>query len=106
VNSVLDPLVPAMVAAVRHWGPVTIAHDRQIMLPARRIERIQELCRGRLHGVRFLDAESHPQIQIADILAGTVRHIAEHRDPALTPLIAYFVDPTSVLAAESAAADG
>ena len=73
-----------MVAAVRHWGPVTVVHDRQIMLPARRIERIRELCEGRLAGVRFTDAESHPPIQIADILAGTVRHIAEHGDPVLT----------------------
>ncbi len=113
VNSVLDPLVPALVAAVRHWGPVTVVHDRQIMLPARRIERIQELCEGRLAGVRFRDAESQPQIQIADILAGTVRHIAEHRDPVLTELAASYVDPTSILvsampapAAGSAAADG
>lgn len=113
VNSVLDPLVPAMVAAVRHWGPVTIVHDRQVMLPARRIERIQELCGGRLAGVRFIDAQSHPQIQIADILAGTVRHLAEHGDPARAELIKSYVDPCSVLvssgpapAAEIAAADG
>ena len=105
VNSVLDPLVPALVAAVRHWGPVTVVHDRQIMLPARRIERIQELCGGRLAAVRFADAESCPRIQIADILAGTVRHIAEHRDPALTGLIGSFVDPGSVLVAAHAAAD-
>ena len=121
VNSVLDPLVPALVAAVRHWGPVTVVHDRQIMLPARRIERIRELCEGRLAGVRFADAESHPPIQIADILAGTVRHIAEHRDPVLTELIGSYVDQTSILvspaptpvstpapasASERAAADG
>jgi hypothetical protein len=113
LNSVLDPLVPALVAAVRHWGPVTVVHDRQIMLPARRIERIRELCGGRLAGVRFADAESNPQIQIADILAGTVRHIAEHDDPVLTELAASYLDETSILvteipepAAESAAADG
>ena len=101
VNSVLDPLVPALVAAVRRWGPVTVAHDRQVMLPARRVDHIRELCGGRLAGVRFLDAESHPRIQVADILAGTVRHIAEQElagrgDPALTALARPFVDCTSV----------
>lgn len=101
VNSVLDPLVPALVAAVRRWGTVTVVHDRQVMLPARRIERIRELCGGRLAGVRFLDAESHPRIQVADILAGTVRHIAEreltgHGIAELTALARPFVDSTSV----------
>ncbi len=101
VNSVLDPLVPALVAAVRRWGPVTVVHDRQIMLPARRIAHVRELCGGRLGGVRFLDAESHPRIQVADMLAGTVRHIAEREltgrgDPALTALARPFLDSTSV----------
>lgn len=101
VNSVLDPLVPALVAAVRRWGPVTVVHDRQVMLPDRRIDRIRELTGGRLAGVRFLDAESHPRIQVADILAGTVRHIAEREltgdgDPTLTALARPFADSTSV----------
>ena len=102
VNTVLDPLVPALVAAVARWGPVTVVHDRQIMLPARRIAWIRELTGGRLAGVRFADVESHPQIQVADMLAGTVRHIAERElagrgDPVLTALARPFVDPTSVL---------
>ena len=101
VNSVLDPLVPALVAAVRHWGPVTVLHDRQIMLPARRIERIRELSEGRLAAIRFRDAESHPQIQVADMLAGTVRHIAEleltgRGDPVLTGLAGPYLDPASI----------
>jgi hypothetical protein len=36
-RSVLDPLVPAIVAAVKHWGPTDIAHDRQTQLPPRRV---------------------------------------------------------------------
>jgi len=101
VNSVLDPLVPALVAAVRRWGPVPVVPDRQVMLPARRVDHIRELCGGRLAGVRFLDAESH-RIQVADILAGTVRHIAERElagrgDPRLTARARPFVDSTSVL---------
>jgi hypothetical protein len=90
-NSVLDPLVPAIVAEVGHWGPVAIAHDRQTQLPPRRLQRIAERCGGDLLGVRFLDAESHPEIQIADILAGTVRRITEDGDPAPLRLLPPYV---------------
>jgi hypothetical protein len=97
-NSVLDPLVPAIVAAVRHWGPVRIAHDRQTQLSQPRIARLMELCDGRLGGVRFLNAESHPQIQLADILAGTVRKIAsdDRADPRLAELAHPYIDATSI----------
>ncbi|MEU4241200.1 DUF3800 domain-containing protein [Actinoplanes sp. NPDC026619] len=84
-RSVLDPLVPAIVAAVTHWGPVTIAHDRQTQLPPRRIEILKERCPMR--DIRFLEAEAHPEIQIADILAGTVRAITESGDAALAGLL-------------------
>jgi hypothetical protein len=102
VNTVLDPLVPALVAAVDRWGPVRVLHDRQIMLPERRIARIRELCDGRLIGVQFVDAESHPQIQVADILAGTVRYVASrelagHGDPVLTALARPYVHAGSIL---------
>jgi hypothetical protein len=98
-NSVLDPLAPSIVAAVRFWGPAMIAHDRQTQLPAARIAHIQELCDGKLAGMRFLDATSHPQIQLADILAGTVRAIlsAGWADPSLTALAQAYVDPTSIV---------
>ena len=102
VNTVLDPLVPALVEATRHWGRVTVLHDRQVMLPARRVEMIRERSGGRLAGIRFLDVASHPQIQVADMLAGTVRQIAERElagtgDPALTALARPFVHPNSLL---------
>ena len=50
--------------------------------------------------MRFLDAYS-PRIQVADILAGTVRLIAEREltgrgEPDLTALARPFVDSTSV----------
>jgi len=90
-RSILDPLVPAIAAAVRHWGPVTVAHDRQTQLPPRRIAVLRARCRGDLHEIRFLDAESHPEIQIADILAGTVRRIAEGDVPALRGLLAPYL---------------
>ena len=87
VNTVLDPLVPALLAVARQWGPVAVAHDRQIMLPARRVAHLRELSGGLLAEVRFADLESYPQIQVADMLAGTVRWIAEHPDAGLTSLI-------------------
>jgi hypothetical protein len=88
-RSVLDPLVPAIVAAVAHWGPVAIAHDRQTQLPPRRLEVLRSLCPVR--EIRFLDATSHPQIQVADILAGTVRAITESEDDELRPLVAPYL---------------
>jgi hypothetical protein len=94
VNSVLDPLVPALAAAARRWGPVTVLHDRQIMLPARRVERIRELSGGLLSEVRFVDVNSHARIQIADMLAGTVRWIVEHPEAGLTGLAEpYLAEP-------------
>jgi Protein of unknown function (DUF3800) len=100
-NSVLDPLVPAIVAAVRHWGPVRVAHDRQTQLPAPRLVRLQELCGDRLIGLRFVDAVSDPRIQLADMLAGTVRAIAAddwdgRGDPVLADLARPYIAPSSV----------
>jgi hypothetical protein len=88
-RSVVDPLVPAIVAAVAHWGPVAIAHDRQTQLPPRRLEILRARCPVR--EIRFLDAESHPQIRLADILAGTVRAITESGDDELGPLVAPYL---------------
>jgi hypothetical protein len=106
-NSVLDPLVPAIVAAVDYWGPVKVAHDRQTQLPSARVARLKELCGDRLAGVRFLDAKSHPQIQLADILAGTVLKIASdgrdgHADPVLAELARPYVDASSIRPASTA----
>ena len=42
-------------------------------------------------GFRFLDAESHPQIQLADILAGTVRAITETGDDERGPSVAPYL---------------
>jgi hypothetical protein len=106
-NSVLDPLVPAIVAAVDHWGQVTVAHDRQTQLPAARVARLKELCGDRLVGLRFLDAGSHPQIQLADILAGTIRKIASDQrdgraDPMLAELARPYIGASSIMPASAA----
>ncbi len=92
VNSVLDPLVPALLAAARRWGPVTVRHDRQIMLPPRRVEHLRELSGGLLLGLRFADLDSHAPIQVADMLAGTVRWIIEHPESGLTALAEPYLD--------------
>lgn len=106
VNSVLDPLVPALVAAARRYGPVTVLHDRQTMLPARRIAHIRELTGGALAGLRFADDSVHPQVQIADMLAGTIRWIAEHDDPELTELAQPYLDPASIVGEPAARIPG
>jgi hypothetical protein len=100
-NSVLDPLVPAIVAAVHHWGPVAVAHDRQTQLPAPRLARLRELCGDRLAGVRFVDAQSDPRIQLADMLAGTVRAITTEQrygraDPVLADLARPYIAASSI----------
>jgi hypothetical protein len=106
-NSVLDPLVPAIVAAVDYWGPVTVVHDRQTQLPAARVALLKELCGDRLAGLHFLDAASHPQIQLADILAGTIRKIASDRrdgraDPVLAELAHPYIGASSIMPASAA----
>jgi hypothetical protein len=106
-NSVLDPLVPAIVAAVHHWGPVAVVHDRQTQLPAPRLARLRELCGDRLAGVRFVDAESDPRIQLADMLAGTVRAIASaerygRADPVLADLAHTYIAASSIRTAWAA----
>jgi hypothetical protein len=101
-GSVLDPLIPAIIRAVdRSDGPVHIAHDRQITLSQRRIAVLSRRLGGRLAGIRFVDSGFDPQVQLADILAGTARKIASdelngHGDERLTELLRPYVDPLSV----------
>jgi hypothetical protein len=78
LNSVLDPLIPALEAAAGRWGPVTVVHDRQIMLPPRRVAQLRAGTGGLIEDVRLLPLEQHPRIQLADMLAGTVRWLVEH----------------------------
>lgn len=106
--SILDPLIPALVRAVARWGaggrPVTIVHDRQTMLPAERVAMLQRTLRHAglvLTRVDHAAAESEPRVQLADILAGTVRKIAEDErhglgDRELTTLARSYLDPYSI----------
>jgi hypothetical protein len=106
VISPLDPLMPAIVRAVEWWGgdgtPVVIAHDRQTMLSAERIERLTQLSPpGRLAGLELVDSFTHPRVQVADYLAGVARKIASDQlhgtdDAELAALIKPYLDPLSV----------
>ncbi|PRY32277.1 hypothetical protein [Pseudosporangium ferrugineum] len=106
--SILDPLIPALVRAVARWGgggrPVTIVHDRQTMLPGERVAELQRVLRRSgmtLERVELAAAETEPRVQLADILAGTVRKITQdelhgHGDAELITLARPYLDPYSI----------
>jgi len=113
----LDPLVPAIVRAVDHWGrdgrPVSIVHDQQHALTAERIASLiarvdaprpdveRTAPAGRLVGVRLVDSRSDPRVQVADLLAGSARRIASdglngRADAELIGLLRPYVDRHSI----------
>lgn len=107
----LQPLVPALLRAVQHWGvggrAVSIVHDEQHALTAKRISYVQDLLRagpsssGRLVDVRLVDSRSDARVQVADLLAGAARRIAEDElngrgDAELVALLVPYVDRHSI----------
>jgi hypothetical protein len=101
----LDLLFPAVARAVEMWSgpdrPVWIVHDRQKTLSPERVAVLTDRLGGRLAGLTLVGAERDPRVQLADIMAGTVRKILEaewagHGDPRLTALARPFLDPASV----------
>ena len=101
----LDPLPLAIRQAVLAWGhgpgPVAIVHDRQNTLPATRIAVLISTLDGRLARVDLVDSFTTPTVQVADVLAGAVRKVAEDElrgegDATLTALLGPFVDPASI----------
>jgi hypothetical protein len=99
----LDPLMPAIVRAIEHFGgperPVAIAHDRQTTLSPDRIGQLKQLT-GNLAELELVDSFSHPRVQVADFLAGVARKIASDQlkgtdDAELTALLRPYVDPLS-----------
>ena len=106
-DAALDPLIPAIVAAVQYWDdgtqPVTVVHDRQKTLAPERIELIRQLLNGRLGSLTFADSGMDIRVQITDVIGGAVRKVATdelngHGDPSLTRLLGAFVNPASVWA--------
>lgn len=109
----LDPLLPAIVQAVVYWGngsrQVSIVHDEQSALTADRIAQLEQVLGNgsgaRLAGVRFIDSQSDPRVQLADFLAGVARKIASDElnnrgDAELTGLLRPYVDAFSIWADE------
>jgi hypothetical protein len=103
----MDPLIPAIIRAVDYWGdgtkPVAVAHDRQNALPMERIAQLEEMSGGRLSSLTLVGSSEDQRVQLADILAGTIRKIASdelngHGDPELTALARPYVDELSVWA--------
>lgn len=108
LSSLLDPLIPAIVRAVAYWGkamtPVTVVHDQQSTLRPERVERLRLLISppGSLAGLVHVESAHDPRVQLADIVAGAVRKLAEDtlngRGPAgLHPaMLRPFVDEHSI----------
>lgn len=105
--TVLDPLVPALAAAVAHWGAdgraVSVVHDEHRTLRETGLAHLGTLCGtgGAFAGIRFVDSRDDPRVQLADFLAGAARRIASDArrgqpDPVLTRLLRPYVDPASV----------
>jgi hypothetical protein len=101
----LDPLVPAVVRTVEHWGaddrPVAIVHDRQITLSAGLVAWLKVTLDHRLSSLTLADSRVDPRVQVADVLAGAARKIASDElngrgDPELTALLRPYLDPLSI----------
>lgn len=69
----LDPLVPAITAAITGWGATSVVHDRQTVLTA---ERLATLRAETGATVRLVSARADARVQVADFVAGTARRIA------------------------------
>ncbi|MEV2272825.1 DUF3800 domain-containing protein [Nonomuraea africana] len=101
----LDTLIPAIVRAVAYWGegvrPVFVVHDQQTLLNDERIARLLSASPRTLSGIRLVDSRLDARIQVADLLAGAARQIAENElngrgDEELTALLRPYVDASSI----------
>ncbi|TDE56994.1 hypothetical protein E1295_09155 [Nonomuraea mesophila] len=100
----LDPLIPAIVRAVQFWDrgePVRIVHDRQTTLTDERIARLRQILDGRLAALRPAESSLDLRVQLADVVVGLARRIAEDEltgqgDPVLTALLRPYVDERSI----------
>lgn len=114
----LEPMLPALAETVLFWSgddrrPVLVTHDEQSALTAGRLRRLQlVLAAGAgsspaeadeagpapdvtspLAGLLMVDSRDDARVQVADLLAGLARRLAENVDDGpLQP----FVSPTSL----------
>ena len=105
-----DPLTPAIIAAVVHWGavgrPIVVLHDQQNTLSPARIAHLTGLINAsgtsaRLARVSLVDSRWDPRVQVADIVGGAIRKIAQDAlngcgDAELVALLPPFVSPRSI----------
>lgn len=109
----LDPLVAAVVAAAEHWAAAgrdfSFVHDQHYLLTPGLIAYLEGLIRartasarthddaGRYTGMRLVDSQHDPRVQIADLVAGSARRIASDAlhgvvDDELVALLRPYVD--------------
>lgn len=96
----LDPIIPALVRAVSVRGEVGVIHDRQRTLTPQRVARIAELAGragGTLTGLSFAASHDDPRVQVADVLGGAARRIAQDGDPGLLGMLEPYIDAGSIL---------
>jgi hypothetical protein len=99
----MDLLIPALVRAVIRWGTVSIVHDRQTMLSPDRVALLKTVAPAdQLTGLTLVDSFHEPRVQVADVIAGAARRIADDAlngrgDPRLTALLPPYVDSASLL---------
>ncbi|MEV0678560.1 NAD-dependent protein deacetylase of SIR2 family [Actinosynnema sp. NPDC050436] len=88
----LDPLFPAIVRAVRHWGDdVVVRHDFHPTLTPHRIAHLRRAAPG-LRELTLLDSRADHRVQVADFVAGIARRVAEEEslgrpDPEVARLL-------------------
>ncbi|WP_374971396.1 hypothetical protein [Terrabacter sp. BE26] len=105
----LDPIVPALAEALRHWGsagrPFRVVHDVQASLTEAAVRVAVTAsgaeASGAFRGLHFVESHADPRVQLADFLAGAVRRIASQvlagdADPDLVTLVAPYLSDRSI----------
>ncbi|GHJ46783.1 hypothetical protein Cs7R123_41250 [Catellatospora sp. TT07R-123] len=103
-TGLLDPLLPALVAAVGWWSrdgaPVLVAHDRQTTLSPERVAQLRRDLPA-LAGLGLVASSGDARVQLADVLAGVIRKIATDEldgagDAELSALVRPYLHPDAV----------
>jgi hypothetical protein len=111
LTPLLEPVIPALARAVEFWGgyaeSVSVVHDEQSALTPDRLNEIAATYAAghpgrRLATVRLVDSKTDPRVQIADVVAGIARRIAQGQldgsGDEFTALLRPYVDPQSTWA--------
>ena len=107
VQPAVEPLIPALARTILHWSEgggtdLSIVHDEQSAMTERRIRRLERqlLPPGRILRFRQVDSRTDPRVQMADVLAGVARRLADDElggrgDADLVGLLRGYLDPAS-----------